>query len=118
MQITVSDFGHEIKKIILVGKLDIAGAQKIELPMATVSGSKCDVIVDMIGVDFIASIGLRHLVIASRTVARNSRKLVLLNPNALVAELLTTAGLQELLPIVRSEDEARAALLASGNASR
>ena len=116
MQITVSDFGPEIKKIVLVGSLDIAGAQKIELPMATVSGSKCDVIVDMVAVDFIASIGLRHLVLASRTVARSSRKLVLLNPNVLVTELLVTAGLKDLLPIVRSEDEARALLLAPGNA--
>jgi len=116
MQITVSDFGHEIKKIVLVGKLDIAGAQEIELPMATVSGSKCDVIVDMFGVDFVASIGLRHLVLASRRVARSSRKLILLNPNSLVTELLVTAGLKDLLPIVRSEDEARALLLAPGNA--
>ena len=116
MQVTVSDFGPEIKKIVLVGKLDIAGAQKIELPMATVSGSKCDVIIDMVGVDFVASIALRHLVIASKTVARGSRKLVLLSPNALITELLVTAGLQDLLPIVRSEDEARAALLAPGNA--
>ena len=76
--------------------------------MATVSGSKCDVVVDMVGVDFIASIGIRHLVVAARTVARSSRKLVLLSPNALVTDVLTTSGLQDLLPIVRSEDEARA----------
>jgi anti-anti-sigma factor len=114
MQITVSDFGHEIKRVVLVGKLDIAGAQKIELPMATVSGSKCNVIIDMIGVDFIASIGLRHLVIAAKTVARNSRKLVLLSPNTLVTEVLTTSGLQDMLPIVRSEHEAQAILAPSG----
>jgi anti-anti-sigma factor len=116
MQITVTDLGNEIKKIALVGKLDIAGAQKVELPMATVSGSKCNVLVDMMGVDFMASIGLRHLVIAAKAVARNSRKLILLNPNPLVTEVLTTSGLQDMLPIVRSEDEARAILQPSGTA--
>jgi anti-anti-sigma factor len=116
MQITVSDFGHDTKKVVLVGKLDIAGAQKIELPMATVSGSKCNVIIDMIGVDFVASIGLRHLVIAAKTVARNSRKLVLLSPNTLVTEVLTTSGLQDMLPIVHSENEAKAILAPSGTA--
>jgi anti-anti-sigma factor len=115
MQITISDFGPEIKKVVLVGKLDIAGAQTIELPMATVSGSKCDVVVDMMGVDFIASIGIRHLVIAAKTVARSSRKLILLAPNALVTDVLVTSGLQGLLPIARSEDEARAILVPSGN---
>src|SRR5262245_20863987 len=110
MQITVSDFGHGAKKVILVGKLDIAGAQTIELPMATISGSRCNVVVDMVGVDFIASIGIRHLVIAAKTVARSSRKLILLSPNAFVTEVLVTSGLQDLLPIARSEDEARAKL--------
>ena len=47
MEITVGDFGRDAKKVVLVGKLDIAGAQRIELPMATVSGSNCNVVVDM-----------------------------------------------------------------------
>src|SRR5436309_2353772 len=64
----------------------------------------------MIGVDFIASIGIRHLVMAAKTVARGPGKLVLLDPNPLVTEVLFTSGLEDLLLIVRSEDEARAAL--------
>jgi anti-anti-sigma factor len=115
MQITVSDFGPETKKITLAGKLDIAGAQKIELPMAAVSGEKCDVVIDMMGVDFIASIGIRHLVIAAKTIARNSRKLILLSPNALVREVLVTSGLQDLLPIARSDDEAKTLLTRAEN---
>jgi anti-sigma B factor antagonist len=115
MQITISDFGPETKKISLAGKLDIAGAQTIELPMATVSGARCNVVIDMVGVDFIASIGIRHLVIAAKTVARNSRRLILLRPTALVADVLVTAGLQDLLPIAGSDDEARALLTGSEN---
>ena len=113
MQVTISEFGEAGKKVVLVGKLDIVGAQKIALPLATVAGLKCDIVVDMVGVDFIASIGIRHLVIAARTVARGACKLVLLDPNPLVTEVFRTAGLQDLLPIVRSEDEARDALASS-----
>jgi anti-anti-sigma factor len=116
MQVTISEFGDAGKKVVLVGKLDIAGAQKIELPLATVAGSKCDIVVDMTGVDFVASIGIRHLVIAAKTVGRSDRKLVLLGPNPLVTEVFRTAGLQDLLPIVQSEDEAREALASSGRA--
>ncbi len=115
MEITVSDFGPATKKVTLAGKLDIAGAQQIELPMATVSGAKQDVVVDMLAVDFIASIGIRHLAIAAKTVARNSRKLILLSPNALVTEVLLTAGLQDLLPIARSDDEAKSLLTRAEN---
>ena len=113
MQITVSEFGDAAKKVVLTGKLDIAGAEKIELPLATVAWSKTNIVVDMVGVDFIASIGIRHLVMAAKTVARASRKLILLDPNPMVTDVLLTAGLSDFLPIVRSEDEARAAFAAN-----
>jgi anti-sigma B factor antagonist len=115
MQVTVGEFEGIGKRVTLVGKLDIAGAQTIERPMATLSGSRCNVVVDMNAVDFIASIGIRHLVLAARAIARSSCKLVLLNPNPLVTGVLVTTGLQDLLPIVRSELEARAALAPAGS---
>jgi anti-anti-sigma factor len=110
MDITISKFGEIGTRVVLVGKLDIAGADKIDTPLAAVAGARNNIVVDMVGVDFIASIGIRHLVMAAKTVARASRKLVLLGPNPLVTEVLDNAGLLDLLPIVRSEDEARAAL--------
>jgi anti-sigma B factor antagonist len=110
MKITISEFGGVGKKVTLVGKLDIAGAESIDLPLATVAGSRTSIVIDMMKVDFIASIGIRHLVMAAKTVARGAGKLVLLDPTPLVTEVLVTSGLEDLLPIVRSEDEARAVL--------
>jgi anti-sigma B factor antagonist len=110
MDIRVSEFGDVGTRVVLVGKLDIAGAEKIDTPLAAVAGSRGNIVVDMAGVSFIASIGIRHLVMAAKAVARRSGKLVLLAPNPLVTDVLVNAGLEELLPIVRSEDEARAAL--------
>ena len=110
MEITVSDFGELGKLVTLIGRLDILGAEKIDLPLAVVAGSRTNIVVDLDGVDFIASIGIRHLVLAAKTVARNSRTLVLLNPKPLVSDVLTTAGLQTILPIVRSKQEAEAVL--------
>jgi anti-anti-sigma factor len=112
MQITVSDFGDTAKKVVLSGKLDIAGAEKIELPLAAVAGARTNIVIDMVGVASIASIGIRHLVVTAKAVARASCKLILLDPNPLVTEVLVTAGLHDVLRIVRSEDEARAALAA------
>jgi anti-anti-sigma factor len=111
MQITITEFGDVGTRVTLVGKLDIAGAGQIELPLATVAGSRCNIVIDMNAVDFIASIGIRHLVMAAKAVARGSRRLVLLDPNPLVTDVLVTAGLADFLPIVRSEDEARAMLI-------
>jgi anti-anti-sigma factor len=110
MQITISEFGAVGKKVTLVGKLDIAGAETIELPLATIAGTRTSIVIDMMGVDFIASIGIRHLVMAAKAVARGSGKLVLLDPTPMVTDVLVTSGLDDFLPIVRSEDEARAML--------
>ena len=110
MDIAVSDFGSLAKRVTLAGKLDIAGAQKLELPLATLAGTRGNLVIDMAGVNFIASIGIRQLVMAAKAVARGAGRLVLLAPSAAVTEALETSGLVDLLPIVRSEDEARIAL--------
>lgn len=110
MEVTISDFGGVAKKVALVGKLDIAGAEAVGLPLAAIAGTKTNIVVDMVGVDFIASIGIRYLVMAAKAVARGAGRLVLLDPNPLVTDVLVTSGLEDILPIVRSEGEALAAL--------
>lgn len=108
MQITISDLDSSTKKVTLVGKLDIVGAGVIETPMAAVAGARGNVVIDMAGVDFIASIGIRHLVMSAKAIARGAGKLVLLDPTPMVTEILVVAGLEQILPIARSEGEARA----------
>jgi anti-anti-sigma factor len=110
MQITILDAAGNTAKVVLNGKLDISGAEKIALPLATLAGGKSGVLLDMTAVTFLASIGIRHLVMASKALARRGARLVLLNPNALVTDVLTTSGVVELMAIARSDAEAAAAL--------
>lgn len=100
MQIDINDAGSTAR-VTMVGRLDIAGAESVALPLATLSGSKNELLIDMAGVTFIASIGLRHLVSAAKAVQRRGGRLVLLNPAAAVAEVITTSGLADLLLIER-----------------
>jgi anti-anti-sigma factor len=113
MQIKIVDDTGTTAKVVLSGKLDIAGAETIALPLATLAGGKSGLLVDMAGVSFLASIGIRHLVSASKALARRGGRLVLLNPNAMVTDVLTTSGVVELMPIVHSEAEAASALNAA-----
>jgi anti-anti-sigma factor len=116
MQVATDDAGP-IATVRLTGKLDIAGAGAIEMPLATLSGAKSGLIIDLTEVTFIASIGIRHLVSASKAMARRGGRLVLLNPNDMVTEVLETSGVTEILRIARSEGEARAAVASSTAAS-
>ena len=116
MQMTVSELDASTKRVTLVGKLDLAGAAAIELPLATVAGTRSNVVIYMTGVDIIASFGIRHLVMAAKAIARGAGKLVLLGTTPMVADVLVTSGLEQILPMVRSEDEARAIFAGTGSA--
>ena len=100
MQIAIKEDGTAAT-VTMVGRLDIAGAEVVALPLATLSGSKSVLFVDMAGVTFVASIGLRHLVAAAKAIGRRGGRLVLLNPNTAVTEVITTSGLADLLQIER-----------------
>jgi anti-anti-sigma factor len=106
MDITTTEIGDSAARVALSGRLDIAGAEVVALPLATLAGAKQGLIIDMSEVSFLASIGIRHLVSAAKAQSRRGGRLVLLNPSNLVVEVLTTSGLTALLPIVHSEAEA------------
>lgn len=106
MDVTVSDLNETIAKVVLAGKLDIQGAERVGLPLSTLSGSKTGIVVDMSAVSFIASIGIRHFVVAARQLARRGGRLVLLAPTDLVADVLSTADVLGLMDVAQSEDVA------------
>jgi anti-sigma B factor antagonist len=108
MQIVIDDAAGATARVALMGKLDIQGAEVIALPLATLSGGKKNIIIDMSGVSFIASIGIRHLVSAAKALARRGGTLILISPTDVVAGILTTAGINSIIPTVGSESEARA----------
>jgi anti-anti-sigma factor len=108
MQISITDAAGTIAKVGLVGRLDIDGAEKIALPLATLAGGKTGVIIDMSGVTFIASIGIRHLVSTTKALARRGGKLVLVNPTDMVKDVLVTSGVAEMMAIVSTESDAYA----------
>ena len=110
MQIIITDDSGPTARVGLVGKLDIAGAEEIALPLATLAGAKQGGVIDMSGVTFIASIGIRHLVTATKALNRRGGKLVLVSPSELVRDVLETSGVTDLMPIVTSETEAFALL--------
>jgi anti-anti-sigma factor len=109
MEVQIADEGS-IARVALVGRLDIQGAEAVAMPLATLSGSKDNLLVDMSQVNFLASIGIRHLVSATKALARRGGQLILIAPQEIVREVITTAGLAAMIPMVGNEAEARAKL--------
>jgi anti-sigma B factor antagonist len=99
--------------VSLQGKLDLKGVDVVAPPLATLSASKDSVLIDMSGVTFITSVGIRQLLTASTALMRRGGRLVLLKPTEAVVHILGAAGVTDLLTIVSGEGEAAAALAAS-----
>lgn len=98
MEIMIDDAGSTAT-VKMIGRLDIAGSEVVAAPLATLPDNTSKLIFDMAAVTFVASIGIRHLVMAARTVWQRGGRVILLNPVAAVAEVITTSGLTGLLPI-------------------
>lgn len=98
MQIAIDDAGSAAT-MVLNGRLDISGADVVALPLATLSGSKDKLTIDMTGVTFVASIGLRHLVAAAKAINRRGGTMIVANPTPAVLEIITTSGLGDILNV-------------------
>ncbi len=62
---------------VLAGRLDAAGTEKIEIVFAAqVRAAPGHVLVDMTGVGFVGSLGIRMLISAARVADRAGRKVV------------------------------------------
>jgi anti-sigma B factor antagonist len=110
MDMQVTEIFWDVARVVLNGRLDIAGSAKIDVAFNVAAGTNRNIIVDMSAVTFIASIGIRTLVVGAKTVQRRGGKLLLLSPQSDVEQVLETIGVTDLLPIVRDEAEAMAAI--------
>ncbi len=108
----VGDAGN-LRRVALKGRLDTQGVGLVELRFnATVCPRARPTIVDFSGVTFLSSMGVRMLMAAARSIARQGVKMVILAPQDLVLETIRSASLEDIIPVALSEEEA-AQLLAA-----
>ena len=88
-----------ITKVVLNGRIDIQGAQAIDLKMNVVGGTAKKLLIDLQQVEFIGSMGLRSLVVPAQAVTRRGGKVVLFAPVKMVEDVLRASNLQAVLPI-------------------
>jgi anti-anti-sigma factor len=99
MQMAIEEMAGGVTKIVLDGRMDIEGAQSVDLKMNVIAGSKKFVLVDLQKVSFLGSMGLRTIFSAVRAVKGRGGKLVLFGPDELVEKVLKTSGVDTLVPI-------------------
>lgn len=99
-----------ITRVVLEGRLDIEGAAAVDLRMNVIAGSASRLLVDLQGVSFLGSMGLRSLVVPAQAVKRRGGKIVLFAPNAMVEEVLRASNINTIIPVRHDLDSALAEL--------
>ncbi len=99
--------------VILKGRLDINGTMEIEEQfLAGLQGHRA-VIIDMSGVEFLASMGLRTIIMGAKALNTAGGRMVLLRPTENVIEVLKASGTMSVIPVSDSLADAEKILLFS-----
>ena len=107
-----------VTRINLRGRLDASGAQVIDNTFAKLAGAQERLVVDLSRVTFIASAGLRTLIAAARGLLARQGKMVCLDPDPLVEQVLVRSGVDRLIPICREISEALRIVSIGGGTGR
>lgn len=104
----IIDHEHNAIRIISVtGRLDASTAPALQQHFeAIVSTANKSFVLDLQGVDYLSSGGLRVLLVMTKKVKAVGGGLVLTNLHPFVEDLLTMAGFDKLIPTTASKEDA------------
>ena len=116
MELQYRELDNRIRVLKLIGKLDIVGVGQIETRFADYcAGEKVRLVVDLSGVDFLASIGIRMLTVVAKSVSARGGRMVMARPSLEVHHVLDVTGIPAIVPIYPNLESAQAALLGSSS---
>jgi anti-sigma B factor antagonist len=114
MSISHTDVGDNLRKIVILGRLDLTGTESVAGELEKLAAApKKGVVVDVSSLKFLASLGIRALLKSAKTVQeRGGRMVLVVGSNAQVVMSLEATGVSNVLPMFKSNDEAERAAVA------
>ncbi|HSV71488.1 MAG TPA: STAS domain-containing protein [Methylibium sp.] len=111
MELEVVDIGPAVTCVRLDGRLDALGADAIGVRFsAAVAAPGRPAVVDLSGVSFVASMGLRLLISTARALHSKGATLVLFGAQDAVRQVLEEASIDQIIPVAASREQALAQL--------
>jgi anti-anti-sigma factor len=110
MEFQTIDLGTA-NKVALQGRLDASGVAQIEIRfIASIVPAGKHAIIDLSGVDFLSSLGIRLLIMTARSLRSKKAQLVVFGARPLVKESLESVAIGNLVPIAADESGAMSLL--------
>lgn len=106
MQIATQEQGT-VSIVAVAGRVDSATAPELENTLKRlVEAEKTQIVLDLLGVEYMSSAGLRAMVSTLKAVKRVNGDLRVANPSARVDEVLRLAGLSSIFAIYPTREAA------------
>ncbi len=101
-----------IPVLVLTGRLNQASADALHAAAMEVAGDETNkaLVVDMGGVDFIASVGIRSLIRPSQALSMRGGKLAVANLSPQISEFFKLTGLDQMFRVYATVADATAAV--------
>lgn len=107
MEITILERDDDITHVVLAGRLDTTAAEELGKSVSdAMAGQNRPAIVDVSGIEFLASMGIGLLLANSKRLTKAGHKLVILNPQGMVDVVLKASKMDKVMSIVYDLDEA------------
>ena len=111
MQFEVASIAPGVSLIVLSGRADAAAVDGVEAALsAHIRQAEGHVVLDLAGVPFMGSLGIRLLITLARVVARRSARIAMTGVQPQVLEVFETMALLDLIPHAPDHDAALALL--------
>ena len=110
MQMQIEEPDGSIGRVSLVGRMDHAGTIETDATFMELAAREKFLLVDLSKVTFLASMGIRTLIMAAKAVRERGGKMILFNPEVMVAKVLKTSGTDILIPVYYDRALARMAM--------
>src|SRR5204863_2335186 len=108
MNLDIVDMENGITNVVLSGRMDVQGALSVDKKFSAIADEKKKVLIDLSDVTFMASLGIRTLIMSCKTLASKGGDMVLFNPQPNVEKVLRTSGVDTVIQIVHDMNAAAA----------
>ncbi len=114
MDIQLEDLNNGALCVVLLGRLDTVGVDRIEATVTSaVAAQPRDVALDLDGVSFLASMGVRLIITLARSQKARGQRLVLFGARPGVRATLDMVALDKIIPLLPDRAQALAHLLSA-----
>ena len=113
MSISYNDSG-DLRTIAVSGRLDVEGTDSVADKLAElVKAARKGVVVDLSALKFLASIGIRPLILAAKELkARGGRMVLVVDSDSTVMMSIKATGIDQLMPVFDDSSDAERAAVA------